>query len=217
MKIGIADDHPFILEAYKNALSEHDIVILANNGFNLIEEIKKSKNDHLPDLILLDLNMPVLDGYEAAKWIKYNFPTIKIVICTMNTSEITVLKLIEIGVDGYVFKNELSFDELKNLVKQIEQSGIYYPDYISKILARSVQNKVVEETQDEIKLSTLTEREKSILKLVCKEYTGPEISKLLFISPRTVELHRKNIISKLNVRNTIGAVIFAQKVGLNSE
>lgn len=217
MKIGIVDDHPFILQAYKNTLSNYEVVLSCVNGHEMIETLKSLDTENLPQLIILDLNMPVMNGYDSAKWMKKNYPEIKIVIATTSNLETDVIRLIKLGIEGYIFKQDLTFEELRRIVKQIEEIGTYYPKNIAKILAKSVQNKVINQDVEKLKFEMLTSKEKQILKLIAKEFSSSEISAELLVTSRTIENHKQNIFIKLGVRTSIGAALFAQRIGLLKE
>jgi len=210
INIIIADDHTIFREGIVSILEdEADIKVLAQavNGIELLQQLEEQS----PDLILMDISMKELNGIEASIEIKKKYPAIKILILSMHNEIDYILKVIEVGVDGYILK-ESGSQELLQAIRSIMIGKNYQSQEISSIIVQHLQKK-----QDQ-KLKKagipLTRREKEVLQLIAEEYTNPEIAEKLFISIRTVDTHRRNLIEKLGVKNTAGLVKYAIKSGL---
>lgn len=210
IKIIIADDHHLFIEGVRSLVkSMENIEIIAelSNGQELIDTLMSTSCD----LILMDINMPVLDGIEATKHIKKNYPGIKILMLTMFSSKDYIEKLLKAGADGYLLKNT-DAKELRLAIESIMHGESYFSKEVTARIMEGLQKKKQGEQFNH--LIELTEREIDVLKLIVQELTTAEIAEKLFISTHTVETHRKNLISKLNVRNIAGLVKYAMQNGL---
>lgn len=186
---------------------EIEVVIEAGNGKELIEAIKKRK----PHIVLLDLQMPVMDGIETTAYLCEKYPDIKILILTMHDDDEFILHLIEKGANGFLLKNN-SIDIVIDAIYSIVENGYYFNDRISKTMIKGlVRSKKIKPVFQSVSLS---DREIEVIMLICKEYTNKEISERLCISIRTVENHRDKILEKTGARNTAGIVMFALKNNL---
>jgi DNA-binding NarL/FixJ family response regulator len=163
------------------------------------------------DIILMDINMPEMDGVEATKQVKAKYPSIKILMLTMFSNREYIEKLLRAGADGYLLKNT-GKEELQEAIDNIINGESYFSKEVTERIMEGLQKKKIAEKNTYI--VELTEREIEVLKLIVQEFTTAEIAEKLFISPHTVETHRKNLISKLNVRNIAGLVKYAMQNGL---
>jgi len=208
IKIIIADDHTMFLQGIVSLLkNEDDISILGKTGNG--KDVFKIMEIAAPDIILLDISMPEMDGIEVTKIIKQKHPAIKILILSTNSNTQMIAKLIRMGVDGYLLKNAEK-QELLHAIYTIHKGGTYF--------CKEVEEKN-DDNNSKIKSETafiteLSSREKEILVLIAQEFTGNEIAEKTFISLNTVNTHRRNLISKLNVKNTAGLVKYAIEYGL---
>jgi DNA-binding NarL/FixJ family response regulator len=196
MNLLIADDHQLFLEGLNMLVSrieEVQLVKLARNG----KEVLDICNEQPIDLILMDLEMPQLGGIEATEIIKRAFPDIKIIAVTMLNDYNTIKKVLRSGMDGYVVKN-LGMAELQKAIDTVMSGQIYLSPEISNILALGVAGR----KPNHAYLPDLTKREKEIIKLIMEGLTNELIAEKLFLSPLTVSTHRKNVLSKLNLKNT---------------
>ncbi len=196
MNLLIADDHQLFLEGLNMLVSrieEVQLVRLARNG----KEVLDICNEQPIDLILMDLEMPQLGGIEATEIIKRAFPDIKIIAVTMLNDYNTIKKVLRNGMDGYVVKN-LGMAELQKAIDTVMNGQIYLSPEISNILALGVAGR----KPNHAYLPDLTKREKEIVKLIIEGLTNELIAEKLFLSPLTVSTHRKNVLSKLNLKNT---------------
>ena len=191
MKICIVDDHRIIIEGIELLLSlEKDISIINNyeDGNELLHDLEIGKAS--PDIVLMDLYMPAINGIECAKLLKKNFPDIKIIILSMNSEDAIVHDLIEkIGVEGYLSK-KIDRTELTKALKIVQSGGVYLSQEADSALSRFKRKLIDYPT---IKLSS---REKEVVQLMIDGFTNKEIAGRLFISESTVETHRKNIYRK---------------------
>lgn len=198
LNILIADDHKLFLEGLKLIFSDKKnwkIIAEANKGSEVLEAFEK----HQIDLAILDVNMPKPNGIELSKHIVSNYPNCKVLILTMYGDEQFINELFKIGVHAYVLKNAGKVELISAIYSVLQGQR-----YISKEL-----NHPNESDESFVKSLTLTQREKEIVALLAKEKSSQEIAEILFISVYTVNTHRKNIMSKLGVRNTAGLMKFA--------
>tara|TARA_R110002096_G_scaffold126532_3_gene273602 strand:- start:26702 stop:27343 length:642 start_codon:yes stop_codon:yes gene_type:complete len=210
IKIIIADDHQIFIDGLKALLSEiedFEIIKEAPNGKVLLEILE----DQLPDVILLDMNMPKIDGLEATKIISEKYPSIKILMLTMFGTVDYIQKLIKAGAQGYLLKNT-GKAELELAIRSLVKGENYYSQEVSNRIMEGLQKR--QKQDKDYQIVELTDREKEVLILIAEELTTNEIADKLFISKHTVETHRKNLISKLNVRNVNGLVKYAFQQGL---
>jgi len=181
----------------------------AENGAKLLEMLKKLN----PDVVLLDLKMPELDGFGALKAIRELYPDIKIIILTMNDDEQLVLHLMEEGANGYLVKNAEP-REIQDAIHAVHEKGYYFSDMVSSIMLRKIVRNDAPAVRHIAVAATLNEKEKDVLRLICEEFTATEIAERIFLSPRTVEGIRSKLLEKTGTRNTAGLVLFAVKNGI---
>lgn len=208
IKIIIADDHTMFLEGIVSLLENEERVSILGKAANGKLALKIIENT-LPDIILLDISMPEMDGIEVTKIIKQKYPSVKILIVSTHSNIQMIAKLIRIGVDGYLLKNA----EKQELIHALEtiQNGATY--FCKEVAEKNKENnsKIKSET---LQITELSDREREILILIAQEFTGSEIAEKTFISLNTVNTHRRNLLSKLNVKNTAGLVKYAIEYGL---
>jgi two-component system invasion response regulator UvrY len=209
IQVAIADDHTLLRKALGKLISSFDdysVLFEADNG----REIKKKINEHLvPDLILLDVNMPEMDGFETAAWLHKNYPRIKVLALSMFSDERTIIRMLRQGARGYVMKN-IDPEELKKALDSVMLKNFYLSEEISgKII--SGLNKDVDKA---VELPSLSPREKDFLQLICSEITYKDIAAKMFVSPRTVDEYRNSLFEKLKVKSRVGLVMYAIRNGL---
>lgn len=208
IKIILVDDHKIVLDGLKALLStadELEIIGEAQNGLILLHQLKTLK----PDLVLLDIGMPVMDGIEAAAKIKKKYPEIKVLILSTYAEKAKIKKMLTIGVDGYILKDS-DKEALLNAIKTVMFSDQKYYDHrVTDVIMNSYQPKKVD-TQ----MPRLTKRELEITKLIAAGKTTKEVAEELFISPLTVDTHRKNIFSKLGINKSVHLIQYAIREGL---
>jgi two-component system response regulator NreC len=210
-RILIADDHKLMADGITNALdgaSGIEIVSAVYNGLQVLEVLAKTQ----VDLILLDIDMPVMNGIDCAKEVQRSFPAVKIGILTMHYERSLITSFIEMGVKGYMLKT-IHKEELVYAINLICSGGEYFTADVTKsLLSNEPQVQPVKMQIDEN--IVLTAREKDIIRLIASGLTNKQIGDKLFISARTADVHRTNIMKKINVHNVAGLVRFAFEHGL---
>ncbi|WP_445456717.1 response regulator [Flavobacterium sp. HNIBRBA15423] len=207
-KIIIADDHNMFLEGLISLLRNvPDIVVVAKaaNGKELIELL----DENPADIVVLDISMPEMDGVEVTKIIRKKYPNLKILILSTHSNSQIIAKLIRLGANGYLLKNAEK-DELLYAIKKINSGENYFSQEVTTIhkeFESNLKNNLSSTTE-------LSNREKEILILIAKQLTAAEIAEKTFISLNTVNTHKRNLLSKLNVKNTAGLVKYAIELGL---
>ncbi len=207
----MVDDHILIRNAIASVVNTYEncnVDCLAANGKEFIEKIK---GGNIPDLVILDLNMPSLDGFETAAWLQANHPNIKVLVLTMFDSELTMIRLLRSGVRGMV-KKDIHPEELEKAIHMILDNGFYFNNFLSGKSPFSYStNKYGAAQQSQIQLS---ETEITFLKLNCSDMTYKEIAQQMGLSPRTIDSYRDNLFEKLNVKSRVGLAIYAVKSGI---
>lgn len=206
IKIAYAEDHDAVRHGLISIFNEQKgirIVADAPNGKQLIEKIKGLKD--LPDVALLDVDMPVMNGYETVKMFRKDFPTIKSIAFSMHDDEYNIIKMISNGAVGYLIKGKDNLNIICDALRQVHQIGHYYSDDVTE-----QQFKKAQQTQ----LPELSERELEFLQYCCKGLSNKLIAEKMFVSHRTVEHYYESLSVKLNIKSRIGMVAFALKTGL---
>jgi len=209
IRIALADDHNLFRRGMASVLSQIpdvELVLEASNGQELIDKLTRRP----PDVVLLDLQMPVLDGIRTTDYLREHHPDMRIIILTMHDEDKFVLHLLEKGVSGYLLK-DADIDEVEKAVHQVMTHGLYLNEFVSKAMHRGMVGGTVpvKPPQFEGEAIVLSEREQEILALICEGLSTAEIGERLCLSPRTVEGHRTRILEKTGTRNTAGMVAFA--------
>lgn len=208
INILIADDHRMVIDGIKALLAGVEDIRVIGHALTGREvmDFAKSNAGNL-DLIVLDINMPDGDGIEVTKYIRKNFPNIKVLILSMYNKPVFIKNLVETGVSGYILKNT-GKEELIEAITKIHSGRDYFSPEVTKTFMDSLRNPVSNPAMD------LTKRELEILKLLAKAHTTAEIAEQLFLSTYTIDTHRKNLLSKLNLKNTPALVKYAIENGL---
>lgn len=210
IKIALADDEVLFRKGIGFMLQrepDFEIVFEANNGKELTDYTKDSKS--LPDIILMDLKMPELDGVEATKLIHEKNPELRIIALTSYNTKAFIANMIKLGAASYLIKSSTPSAVIFT-IREVMEKGFYYDSRVMKIIHEDVLSGKTRKKELE-EAGTLTRREKEVLKLICKQLTTIEIAEKLFISPRTVEGHRNNLLLKTESKNTAGLVIYGIK------
>ncbi len=211
IKILIADDHQLFREGLMTLLSSAlniEIVAQAENGKQTIEKAKKLS----PDIILMDIGMPIINGIEATGILQIEAPKIKVIALTMHSEKHFIKGMLEAGAYGYLFKN-CAYDELIDAINTVFAGKKYLSDDITEFIIHDYIGKPKNRQEDDPQLSV---REMEILKLIADGKTSREISELLFVSIKTIGTHKQNILTKLNMNSTADLVKYAIKKGLIS-
>ncbi len=211
IKVVLADDEELFRAGIALILSrdpEIEIVYQAENGKKLLDYL--STQERLPDVVVTDIKMPELNGVEVTKILTNLYPEIGVVALTTYNTKPFIRNMIQVGANAYLVKNSAPAHMLYT-VKQVFHNGFYYDKHVMEVLNKDYPGSAGKTAYD---ADFLTERETEILTLICKQYITSEIAEKLHISPRTVEVHRKNLLVKTNVKNIAGLVIFALQNGL---
>jgi DNA-binding NarL/FixJ family response regulator len=211
IKVAIADDHKIFRKGVILSLRPYTnikFVQEADNGEELIQGLPVSE----PDVILMDLRMPMKDGIETTKAVSKQYPQIHIIILSMYEDERFVYHLMENGAHGYLLKNAEP-QEIRKAIMDVHEKGYYLNNFVNRILLKRSHSKqkVVPSLNNEI---TLNEKEKDVLKFICMEFTAQEIAQKMEISPRTVEAIKDRLMERFGSKNTAGLVFFAVKNNL---
>lgn len=199
-KIVIADDHAMVREGVKNLVKrnrEYEVVAEATNGREAVELYERN----MPDLIIMDISMPDMTGMDASKEILEKYPTANIIILSMFDDEAYISRCLEIGVKGYVIKNE-SGSELDYAVKSVLQGKNYFSRQAQNIIFKKYSHTIAKKKQQEDTIK-LTNREKEVARLIVEGLSSPQIADKLVLSFRTIETHRANLMKKISARNVI--------------
>lgn len=208
--IGIAEDHDLVRQGLVMLLDDEDeleVKCEASNGEELLECLKQNKTD----VILMDLDMPVLNGLQTLKIIRKKYPSLKVIMLSMYYSDDFISQCIKEGARGFLPKN-CSIEKVVDAIYAVHEQGYYFDDKVSKALLLKIIND--DNFNPTFSQDTLSAREKEVLELICEEKNNNEIAELLCISNRTVDTHRQNILKKTNAKNTAGIVIYAIKNGI---
>lgn len=209
IKIAIADDHPLVIDGLQNAIGpypEFEIIGTYNNGNALLASLQQKQ----PDVLLLDIQMPGKTGSELVPIVAQKYPDIKILILSGMESSTFVKSMLKQGCMGYILKNTTNQNILIEAINKVYQGQIFVDASLKEeFLFRILKEKKKEEAATPL----LTRREKEILQLIVSEYSNQEIADKLYLSLRTVENHRYNLLQKLNAKNTVGLVKIAMQMG----
>lgn len=211
LKIYIADDHTLFRKAMVNLLRSFERITDvkdAENGKELLMLIKYE----MPDVVIVDLQMPVMDGTETSTIILQKYPDVKIIILTMHDSNKFILHMMDLGVHAFLLKNTEP-DELEKAIYAVADKDFYHNDLVAAVLRKNVTEKRMSQRPN-FQPPELTEREKEVLLLICQELTMKEIGQRLFLSENTVRNHRVNIMEKVGVNNIVGLVKYAYDTGV---
>jgi len=212
-KLALVDDHTLfrkgLISLIEMVSSDYTILFEADNGVDLQQKLKK---DNQPDIILMDINMPGMDGFASVQWLKDNYPLINILIVSMIEKEETIVRMLKLGVKGYLCK-DVEPKELSEALNAIMNKGFYYTDFITGKLVHSLQNDNHNNEQPDA-VNLINQREKDFLQLACSEYTYNEIAAKMYLSPKTIDGYRNSLFEKLNVKSRVGLALYAVKHGL---
>lgn len=207
IKIALVDDEVLFRKGIAFLLQREDnieIIFEASNGEELITNL--NDNEIKPDIIVMDLKMPVLNGVEATKIIRKSYPDIKIIALTSYDTKSFIANMIQVGAVAYLIKNTTP-KELIHTINEVAVKGFYYNENVLKTIEETIIS--TKNSKGHLETSFLSPREIEILQLICRQKTTSEIADHLFLSPRTVEGHRNNLLLKTESRNIAGLVVYA--------
>lgn len=211
VKLAVVDDHKLFRDGLTeliNGFNEYAVMIEADNGLDFLKQIKTKG---VPEIVLLDINMKEMDGFETAAWLKENHPDVKILVLSMYENENAVIRMIKAGAKGYVLK-DITKKELEQALSSLVNKGYYYTDMITgkliHILSGSDDNKGGNAAKD---VSSLNAKEMEFLKLACTELTYKEIAEKMCLSVHTIDGYRDTLFEKLGIKSRVGLAIYAIK------
>ena len=210
--VALVDDHVLLRNGLANLIrsfGEYAVLFEAGNGNDFIRQLKPRT---LPDIVLLDINMPEMDGYETALWIRRHHPEIKILALSMYDTDNSIIRMLKNGVKGYILK-DTDPTELKMALESVISKGFYYSEMVTGKLIHTINTMDVDEPRIR-HVFALNDRELEFLKLACTECTYKEIAEQMYLSPRTIDGYRDALFEKLNVKTRVGLVLYAIRNGI---
>ncbi|MFD2529501.1 MULTISPECIES: response regulator transcription factor [Polaribacter] len=201
----IVDDHTLLSQAIAtmvNTFSKFKVLYTCKNGQELVEKFSASAK-YIPDIVLMDINMPIMNGIETTDWITKNHESVNVMALSVEDEDNTILKMLKVGAIGYLLK-DTEKSVLENALLEIAQNGFYHTKTVTNLLMKSLSGNSSEEI-------TLKEREITFMKHACSEMTYKEIADVMCLSPKTIDGYRDVLFTKLNVKNRVGLVMYAIK------
>ncbi len=211
LKVASVDDHRLFRKGLLSLIEmigeEIEVLFEADNGVDMQQKIDA---DNPPDIILMDISMPEMDGFESVSWLNKHHPAIKVLVVSMVENEESVIKMLKLGVKGYLSK-DVEPQELQNALSAINSQGFYYTDFITGKLVHTLQQDAgIALAQEEL---ALTKKEVTFIQLACSDMTYIDIANEMFLSPKTVDGYRTSLFEKLQVKSRVGLALYAVKHG----
>ncbi|HNR18111.1 MAG TPA: response regulator transcription factor [Chitinophagaceae bacterium] len=211
IKIAMADDHVLLRTALASLIENFENCKVVHQCADGNELVKHVQAGPVPDVVLLDLNMPGMDGYETAAWLQKNYPAIHVLMLTMYDSELSLIRLLQAGVKGFL-KKDIHPSELQFAIRSVVQSGYYYSNHATgKLVNLFRQNP---EGSPGLQKALLTEQELLFLKLACTDLTYKEVAQQMGLNPRSVDTLRDQLFVKLDVKSRVGLAMLAIRHGI---
>ena len=208
----MVDDHVLLrngLASLIESFGDYNVLFQADNGRDFVEALH---SDNLPQIVLMDINMPLMDGYETTYWLKKNYPLVKVLALSMYDNENSIIRMFRAGAKGYILK-DCDPAELKEALNALITKGFYYSEMITGKLIHSIN--IFDENESQVEtVIKLNDKEILFLKYACSELPYKEIAGKMFLSPRTIDSYRDDLFQKFNVRTRVGLVIYAVKYGI---
>jgi two-component system, NarL family, invasion response regulator UvrY len=219
IKIAIVDDHNLFrkglikLIGLADSTNKYTVLFEAENG-NVLKDKLSKKNQ--PDIILMDIDMPDMNGYETVDWLKRFYPEISILVISMFESEEAIIRMLKLGVNGYLSK-DIEIEDMHAALEAISNKGFYYTETVTSVMANSIQNNSLggENANGANSFwATMSENEREFLKLACTELTYSEIAEKMNLSPKTIDGYREILFQRFLVKNRVSLAMFAVRNGL---
>ena len=218
IKIALVDDHSLFRKCLSNFISSEEqnkyfVLFDAENGKDLIAQLDKHR---LPDVVVMDIDMPGMDGYETVAWLQANYPSINILVVSMIEKEEAIVKMLRLGVKGYLSK-DINPENLYTALEEVSRGEFHYTKFLTGKLIHSILksnnsgDKATGYTTSESKWNALTPKEKEFVRFACTEMTYKEIAQKMFVAAKTVDGYRESVFEKLDIKNRIALVLFAIK------
>lgn len=212
IKVALADDHNLLRNALASLIDGFDDFRVIHQSRTGKEMINAISGGAVPDVAILDLNMPDMDGFETAEWLQKNFPQVQILMLTMYDSELSLIRLLQLGVKGFL-KKDIHPSELKFAIRSVVESGFYYSNHTTgKLVNLFKKNKY--DGSIELQNKMLTDQEADFLKLACSDLTYKEIAQKIGLNPRTIDTLRDHLFIKLDVKSRVGLAMVAIRSGI---
>jgi two-component system, NarL family, invasion response regulator UvrY len=211
INIAMVDDHVLLRNALASLINSFDnchVLHQSGNGTELVEQLKRGA---VPHIVLLDLNMPRMDGYETALWLQEHHSDVRVLMLTMYDSELTLIRLLQAGVKGFL-KKDIHPAELKFALQAVMEAGYYYSAHTAGKLANLFRGDKKETLR--LQQALLTEQEVQFLKLACTDMTYKEIAQRMHLTPRTVDILRDGLFQKLEVKSRVGLAMVTLRNGI---
>lgn len=208
IRIALVDDHTLFRKGMAeliNSFNGYKVVAEADNGKQFIRSFNGRER---PDIVLLDINMPEMNGYETASWLKDNWPQVKVLALSMYDMEESIIKMLKAGAKGYLLKDAEPAELLTSL-NEVSKNNFYHSELVNGVLLKSLNP-----SDRDAGSAKLNDREMQFLKLACTEMTYKEIADQMCLSPRTIDGYREALFEKLHVRSRVGLVMFAIREGM---
>lgn len=200
----VVDDHTLLshaIESMVNTFEKFNVLYTCKNGQEMVEKFSDTEN--IPNVVLMDINMPIMNGVETTEWITKNHPKVNVMALSVEDEDYTILKMLQAGAVGYLLK-DTEKDVLEKALIEIAENGFYHTKNVTNILMNAM-------TGEEAKEIVLKEKERQFLKYSCTELTYKEIADKMFLSPKTIDGYRNSLFIKLKVKNRVGLVTYAIK------
>jgi two-component system, NarL family, invasion response regulator UvrY len=209
--IALVDDHSLLRNGLAQLVESlgHKVLFEADNGQHFQQQLNGSNH---PDIVLMDINMQPMDGFETTQWLKENHPEVQVLALSMYDSESSIIRMLKCGARGYILKDS-DPAELQTAIHSVINKGYYYSDLVSGKLIHAI-NKIDDNGSDINTLTSLNDRELDFLKYTCTEFTYKEIAEKMYVSPRTIDGYRDDLFEKLKVKTRVGLVMYAIKNGV---
>ena len=213
ISVALVDDHRLFrvgMAAILDAAEDMTVILQASNGHELLEQLADGA---MPDVVLLDQEMPVMDGIHTLKALQKDHPALRVIVLTMHQEDAFIAHFMEAGAQGFLFKDALP-TEVEAAIRKVAEGHVYFNDAVSAALLKGLQAKSTGHTWQPDTGESLSEREIEVLRGICQQWSTQEIADKLFLSPRTIEGYRKTLLEKTGAKNSAGLVVFAIRYGL---
>lgn len=209
VKVALADDHVLLRNGLAGLVANLGYTVLfeSNNGKDFISKLEKNGP---PDVVLMDISMPEMDGYSTTLWLKFNFPLVKVLALSMYDDENAIIRMLRNGARGYILKDADPV-ELKRAIDDVIRNGVHYSDLVTGKLLHAVKAGYDGADAETNLVLSLNEKEIEFLKHASTELTYKEIADIMHVSPRTIDGYRDDLFEKLSIKNRVGLVLFAIK------
>ncbi len=213
-RLALVEDHKLFRKGLLSLIEivgkNFEVIFEADDGLDMQRKLKKN---NLPDIILMDINMPGMDGFSSVAWLRKNYPQIKILVVSMIENEESIVRMLKLGVQGYLSK-DVEPKDLGEALNAIMNKGFYYTDFITGKLVHSLQHENEDTDFKQADLHQMSDKEMLFLELACTDITYNEIAARMHLSPRTIDGYRDAVFEKLKVKSRIGMILYAVKFNL---